>query len=92
MKILQIHNKYLIKGGEDIVVSNEKELLQKNGHKVDQLIRVNKNEIKSILDWFTVVKNLPNSKKSNEIIKNYLKKNKNPDIVHIHNLFPLWSF
>lgn len=92
MKILQIHNKYLIKGGEDIVVNNEKELLQKNGHKVDQLIRVNKKEIKSILDWFTVVKNLPNSKKSNGIIKNYLKKNKNPDIVHIHNLFPLWSF
>ena len=29
MKILQIHNEYLIKGGEDTTVSNEKELLQK---------------------------------------------------------------
>jgi glycosyltransferase involved in cell wall biosynthesis len=92
MKILQIHNEYIIKGGEDIVVDDEKKLLQKNGHKVDQLIRKNKNEIKSILDWFSVLNNLTNSKKSTKILEDYLKKNKTPDIVHIHNLFPLWSF
>ena len=37
MKILQIHNEYFIRGGEDIVLNSEKELLQKNGHKVKQL-------------------------------------------------------
>ena len=92
MKILQIHNKYFIDGGEDTVVDNEKKILLKNGHKVDQLIRKNKNEIKSILDWFSVLNNLTNSKKSIKILENYLKKNKTPDIIHIHNLFPLWSF
>ena len=92
MKILQIHNEYLIKGGEDTIVNNEKELLQKKGHKVKLIIRKNKNEIKSILDWFSILKNLSSSKKSVTILENYFKKNEIPDIVHIHNLFPLWSF
>ena len=30
MKVLQIHNEYLFKGGEDVVVENERQLLQKN--------------------------------------------------------------
>ena len=34
MKILQIHNKYLEKGGEDTVVANERLLLQQNGNEV----------------------------------------------------------
>ena len=92
MKILLIHNEYLIKGGEDTIVNNEKKLLQKKGHKVKLIIRKNKNEIKSILDWFSILKNLSSSKKSVTILENYFKKNEIPDIVHIHNLFPLWSF
>tara|TARA_Y100000590_G_C15729467_1_gene1016448 strand:- start:7 stop:1158 length:1152 start_codon:yes stop_codon:yes gene_type:complete len=92
MKILQIHNEYFVKGGEEVVIETEKKFLVKNGHKVDQLIRKNKNEIQSILDWFYVLNNLSNSKKSTQILDEYFKKNKYPDIVHIHNLFPLWSF
>jgi len=76
MKILLIHNEYLIKGGEDTVVNNEKKLLQKKGHKVKLIIRKNKNEIKSILDWFSILKNLSSSKKSVTILENYFKKMK----------------
>ena len=35
MRILQIHNKYLEKGGEDTVVANERQLLQAHGHVVE---------------------------------------------------------
>ena len=42
MKILQIHNEYLIRGGEDTILENEKTILEKKGHKVQQLIRKNK--------------------------------------------------
>ena len=92
MKILQIHNEYFIRGGEETVLNNERKLLLKNGHKVKQLIRRNKDEITSILNWFIVLKNLSYSKKSIDILKNYFKKNEIPDIVHIHNIFPLWSY
>ena len=92
MKILQIHNEYFIRGGEETVLNNERKLLLKNGHKVKQLIRRNKDEITSILNWFIVLKNLSYSKKSIDILENYFKKNEIPDIVHIHNIFPLWSY
>ena len=92
MKILQIHNEYFIRGGEETVLNNEKKLLLKNGHKVKQLIRKNKNEITSIFNWFSVLKNLSYSKKSLEILENYFKKNELPDVAHIHNIFPLWSY
>ena len=58
MKILQIHNEYFIRGGEEIVLNNERNLLRKKGHKVKQLIRKNKEEISSIFNWFSVLKNL----------------------------------
>ena len=91
MKILQVHNEYIFKGGEDIVVENEKRLLENNGHVVHQLFRSNKKEIKTKLDQFKVLKNLNYSKKSKEILEQKITKFK-PDIVHIHNTFPLWTY
>tara|TARA_B100002019_G_C21264467_1_gene598611 strand:- start:320 stop:1450 length:1131 start_codon:yes stop_codon:yes gene_type:complete len=92
VKILQIHNEYLIRGGEDTILENEKTILEKKGHKVQQLIRKNKKEIKSIFDWIVVLKNLSYSNKSIKILDKYFKINKLPDIVHIHNIFPLWTY
>ena len=37
-KILQIHNEYLIQGGEEVVVACEYELLKSHGHEVQQFI------------------------------------------------------
>ena len=92
MKILQVHNEYFIRGGEETILNNEKKILLKNRHTVKQLIRKNKDEIRSIFNWFSVLKNLSYSKKSLEILEDYFKKNEFPDIVHIHNIFPLWSY
>ena len=90
MKILQIHNAYKFFGGESAVVENEKNLLSDNGYSVKQIIRDNNDEIKNLIDGIVVAKNLINSDKSKKIIKDTLKLF-TPDIVHIHNIFPLWS-
>jgi len=91
MKILQIHNEYKYRGGEDIVVEDEKKILLKNNCKVFQLIKKNINEITSIYKIINIVKNLNYSIISkNEVLDN-LDRIK-PDLVHIHNTFPLWSY
>ena len=91
MKILQIHNEYKFKGGEETVVENERDLLVKNDCEVFQLIRKNSNEINNVFDEIKVAWNVIYSKKSKSIVFEKIKKIK-PDIVHIHNTFPLWSF
>jgi glycosyltransferase involved in cell wall biosynthesis len=91
MKILQIHNEYRFKGGEESVVENERDLLVKNDCEVFQLIKKNSNEIINVFDQIKVAWNVIYSRKSKSIVFDKLKKI-NPDIVHIHNTFPLWSF
>ena len=44
--VLIVHNYYQIPGGEDTVVRNEKELLEKHGHKVILYTR-NNSELKA---------------------------------------------
>lgn len=92
MKICQIHNEYIHKGGEDKVVEAERKLLKKKRHYVFQIIRKNSKEIKTIKDKIEALINLSYSKKSFKILDNYFLRNELPDIVHIHNIFPLWSY
>jgi len=91
MKILQIHNEYIYKGGEETVVDEERKLLLKYDCNVYQLIRKNSEEIISLNQKLNVAKNLSYSKKSYQITEKEIIKIK-PDIVHIHNTFPLWTF
>ncbi len=92
MKILQLHNQYKFLGGEDVVLKIEKNLLINKGHSVDQIVRKNTDEIKNFFDNLNVLKNLHYSHKSIKILKNKIDKNNLPDIVHVHNLFPLWTY
>jgi glycosyltransferase involved in cell wall biosynthesis len=91
MKILQIHNKYVFKGGEDSVVEEEAKLLRKNGNSVFQLFKNNK-DISSIKDKLLTLYNLSYSKYSIEYLKEELLKIEKPDIVHVHNTYPLWTY
>jgi len=91
MKILQVHNQYQQVGGEDVVVSLEKKLLENYGHEVFPFYRSN-DEIKKYslskkisLFWKTTWSN-----ESYETITKSLKYYR-PDICHIHNTFPLIS-
>ena len=84
MKVLQIHNEYLFKGGEDVVVENERQLLQKNNIQVNQIIRKNSEETKSITDRIKIFKNLSYSKISLKIIERNLNQFGNPDVERPH--------
>ena len=91
MKILQIHNKYKYFGGEDSVVDEEAKLLRLNNHEVVQLIRDNSIELSSLKNKFYALKNVSYSKDSIKILDAEILKHGIPDIVHVHNIFPLWS-
>ncbi len=85
MKILQVHNKYLLSGGEDAVVENEKRLLESKGHAVFQFTKDNK-EINnySLFKKANLIQTSVWSKASYLVIKKAIKKYK-PDMCHVHN-------
>lgn len=91
MRILLVHNKYLLAGGEDTVFNEEYNMLSKKNHIVSKL-EVS-NEIIDVSNFFSKIKlffNVLWNKKSNKLIEKKIKEFK-PDIVHIHNTFPLLS-
>jgi glycosyltransferase involved in cell wall biosynthesis len=92
MKIIQIHNKYRYFGGEDSVVDEEAKLLKSNNHEVIQLIRDNSKELSLFKNKLDVFKNISYSKKSLDILDQETKRFGIPDIVHVHNIFPLWTY
>ena len=79
-KILIIHNKYRLTGGEDIAVSNEINILKKH---FDVKVIYFDNRIKNYIVqpfYFLINKNYKSIKIIKEEIKNF-----NPDIVYVHN-------
>ena len=88
MIILQVHSFYEVRGGEDVVVESEKQLLEKNGHTVLSFYKYNS----SLLNknkFLVAINSIWNIKIFHEL-NSFLKKNK-PDVVHCHNTFPLIS-
>ncbi len=79
-KILVVHNKYRIFGGEDSNISDEIKILEKN-NTVDYLEFDNSNRLNVIDLLFFVIKS---NFISNKILKNKLIKFK-PDYVYMHN-------
>ncbi len=86
MKILLVHNEYKIRGGEDEVFERESTLLADHGHVVNTFSVSNE----SITFWnkITTALQTPYSRAARNrltsVIRNFL-----PDIVHVHNFFPL---
>ena len=79
-KILVIHNKYKLLGGEDIAVQSEIEILRKN-FDVRTLIFDNKNiDLFSDIFSFVFNRNPKSLKKLKEEIKDF-----KPEIVYVHN-------
>ncbi len=90
-KILIVHNYYKIPGGEDIVVENEKRLLEKRGHQVVFYCRKNKE-----LESFSFIRKLLLPLTAFFSIRTYrevkcLIKKEDIDIVHVHNTLTLVS-
>ena len=86
MKILQVHNYYRNRGGEDLVLEMEKLMLEKYGHEVIQFVAHN-NEINSFSKKIKMLFNFRRSKKFDNLLFNKLTKEL-PDIVHFHNIYP----
>jgi len=87
VKILQIHNFYLANGGEDAVFLAEGKLLESYGNEVVQYT-VNNSEISGVVGKLITGINLVYSRLSKESVEEFITLKK-PDIVHIHNFFPL---
>jgi len=88
-KILLIHNTYQHPGGEDSVLENEYKLLKNNNHIVEKLIFDN-NDINSSLDKLKIGFNSIFNRNSAKIVEKKIKSFR-PDIIHVHNFFPIAS-
>lgn len=89
MKVSLFHNFYQVAGGEDSVLDSECELLESNAHLVS-LNSVDNDHIGTVLSkimvLFNVIFSLPYYFKVKRILSEEL-----PDIVHVHNYFPVIS-
>lgn len=90
-RILQIHNFYQIPGGEDVVVRNEKRLLEEHGHQVYTYYRTNK-ELgeKGIFGKLLLPFTAVFSFRTYREVKKLIKANQ-IDIVHVHNTLTMVS-
>lgn len=89
MKILQIHNAYLQRGGEDVVVERERDLLRSRGHEVITHLASNE-DIRGIAGKIKTALEVAYSKPEKKRLAARLRAEK-PDVVHVHNFFPLLS-
>lgn len=89
MKILILHNRYQIAGGEDNVVRAEHALLEAHGHTVT-VLEVKNDQITGIWGKLSTAINgiysIPSKQRVSATIAQL-----EPDIVHVHNFFPLLS-
>lgn len=90
MKICLVHNAYGVFSGEESVVQNQLALLATEGHPTCTFFRQS-SDIQSMFlgplrAFFCGIYN-PSSKKS---FRSFLQSER-PDIIHVHNLFPLLS-
>jgi glycosyltransferase involved in cell wall biosynthesis len=89
MRVLLVHNFYQLHGGEDAVVRNEYCLLRSKGHEVE-LYQAHNDDIRSFGDkaaaLFGVLYNLQAKRRLGQKLGEW-----RPDIVHVHNFFPLFS-
>lgn len=87
MRILIAHNHYQQHGGEDAVFANETALLETAGHEVHRY-EVHNDTISGIAKKVQTFLTTAYSKSSRRHFENVLDTTK-PDVVHVHNYFPL---
>ena len=91
MKILLVHNTYQQPGGEDVVFSQERQLLERVGHQVLTCCRSNA-EIAdlSVLRRLALVKQMVWATDTRREIARLIRREK-PHLVHVHNTFLMVS-
>jgi len=89
MKILLLHNSYHFRGGEDIAVEQELALLREHGHDVRLLLEHN-DSISGTAGAVSAACSAVYSARSRRRVAEELRAFR-PDVVHVHNFFPLLS-
>src|SRR4029077_11868426 len=89
MRVLLVHNFYQIPGGEDSVVREELSMLQNRGVDVE-LFSVSNEEIEGTGSTIAAALQVAYSVRSRRALARKLAEFL-PDVVHIHNFFPLLS-
>jgi glycosyltransferase involved in cell wall biosynthesis len=88
MKILIAHNAYQQRGGEDMVVEAEIALLREYGHEVE-VYRQHNDALKDMSRAAAAVGTVWSQHSAREVAA--LCRNFVPDVIHVHNTFPLMS-
>jgi glycosyltransferase involved in cell wall biosynthesis len=88
MKILSIHNSYQTPGGEDQVFAQEADLLRVHGHQV-LLYQASNAQVKDQAPLVLLGNTIWNRQTHREL--RTLMHQEKPDIVHVHNTFPVIS-
>ena len=88
MRILTIHNRYQLRGGEEECYEAEVSLLQQMGHEVE-VYEENNNRLKG-LNTAALAARTVWSQKTYQDVRRCLKQ-QSLDVVHVHNFFPLIS-
>jgi glycosyltransferase involved in cell wall biosynthesis len=88
MKILMLHNRYLIPGGEDQCSIAEAALLRDHGHEV-QLVEEDNRRVEQLGHARTALRTVWSQESYRQIDE--LLRAGGFDILHVQNFFPLWS-
>ena len=88
LRVLVAHNSYQMRGGEDAVVDAEVALLRSHGHAVTEYRRHN-DELQDMRTLDAAVDTLWSRKTGRDL--DALVAQARPDVVHVHNTFPLIS-
>lgn len=90
MRIAFFHNRYRERGGEDVVVDAQVELLAKAGHEVSLFSVDNREEIRG---WRGALRAARRARWNPDIPERAIAflDSHSPDVVHVHNTFPVLS-
>jgi glycosyltransferase involved in cell wall biosynthesis len=89
MRILILHNYYKQAGGEDTVFHAEGALLEQHGHQVEKMTFSNK-EVNSLSEKLRAALGVVYNSGSAKLVEERIKAFQ-PDVIHVHNFFPLLS-
>lgn len=88
MNILSVHNSYRTPGGEDQVFAQEADLLRAHGHKV-MLYHTSNEQVTGKNPLVLLGNTIWNKQAYSELLD--LMQRERPDVVHVHNTFPVIS-
>ncbi len=89
MKILVVHNRYQQRGGEDSAVEGEIALLRAGGHAVETVF-VSNDTIAGLGSKVRAALDVAEGRMMCDVVPEAVRRFR-PDVVHVHNFFPLLS-